>query len=161
MVSIKESVRRLKEGCQTKHTAAAEGQWPFAAVLSCSDSRVPPELIFGCGPGEIFVVRTAGNTADNIAIGSIEFAVEALGVPLVAVLGHTHCGAVEAKAAGTVYGSYMADVLAEVVPDVDENIRNTMKKLAKSPLLSRAIDEGTLAIMGARYDLETGAVDWI
>ena len=74
----------------------ARGQKPFCAYLTCSDSRVPPELLFGRGLGELFIVRNAGNTLDTVAMGSIEFAVAVLGVPLVVVMGHQSCGAVEA-----------------------------------------------------------------
>src|SRR5215218_1525320 len=74
----------------------AEGQTPFAVLVSCSDSRVPPELLFGRGLGELFIVRNAGNTVDTTALGSIEYGVAQLGVPLVVVMGHERCGAVEA-----------------------------------------------------------------
>ena len=74
----------------------AQGQTPFAVLVSCSDSRVPPELLFGRGLGELFIVRNAGNTVDTVALGSIEYAVAQLGVPLVLVLGHERCGAVDA-----------------------------------------------------------------
>ena len=79
-----------------RRLAIAQAQQPFAAYVSCSDSRVPPELLFGRGLGELFIIRNAGNTIDTVAQGSIEFAVAELGVPLVVVMGHQRCGAVKA-----------------------------------------------------------------
>jgi carbonic anhydrase len=152
------ALERLKEGCKCKRTAAAEGQWPFAAVLGCADSRVPPERVFNCcEPGEIFVVRTAGNVADDIAIGSLEFAVSVLGAKLVVVMGHNHCGAVEAKAAGLKPGSYMDAVMSIVLPDVEDNVRSTVRTLQKSPVLTGPGVE----IAGAVYELETGTVTFL
>ncbi|MCL1806923.1 MAG: carbonic anhydrase [Oscillospiraceae bacterium] len=159
-MSPDEALRRLHISGR-RYTVSTEGQYPFAAVLSCSDSRVVPELIFDCAPGELFVVRTAGNTADAIAIGSLEFAVTVLGVPLILVLGHTHCGAVEAKASGSPYGSFMAAVMAEVRPCADENILHTIFKLEKSPVLSGLVGEGKLIIAGAKFTLETGCVTFV
>ncbi|MCL2003378.1 MAG: carbonic anhydrase [Oscillospiraceae bacterium] len=155
------ALERLKEGCKDKRTAAAEGQWPFAAVLGCSDSRVPPELLFGCGPGDLFVVRTGGNIADAVAVGSLEFAAKHLGAKLILVLGHTHCGAVNAKAAGEKLGSYMDAVMDAVLPDVEANVRNTVGVLQKSPVLAALERDGVLQIHGAVYDLETGTVDFL
>ena len=84
---------------RTVRLRLAAGQSPFAAYVSCSDSRVPPELLFGRGLGELFIVRNAGNTLDTSALGSLEFAVSVLGVPLIVVMGHEACGAVQAAVA--------------------------------------------------------------
>ncbi len=98
-------------------TALASSQQPYAVVLTCSDSRVPPELIFDKGLGEIFVIRTAGNVPDPIVLGSIEYAAEHLGSPLIMVLGHERCGAVKAtvEAGGKSTGSKNIDAIVEVV----------------------------------------------
>jgi carbonic anhydrase len=156
-----DALTRLNEGCKCKRTAAAEGQCPFAAILCCSDSRVPPERVFDCGAGEIFVVRTAGNVADAVAIGSIEYAVKHLGAELVLVMGHNHCGAVEAKAAGLDLGSYMDSIMDLILPDVKDNVLNTIQTLRKSPVLSALEKGGTLKMAGAVYTLETGEVEFI
>ncbi|MCX7971435.1 MAG: carbonic anhydrase, partial [Negativicutes bacterium] len=80
----------------SERLATAKGQHPFAVVVSCSDSRVPPEIVFDCGIGDLFVIRTAGEVVEDVEMGSIEYAVNHLGVKLVVVLGHTECGAVKA-----------------------------------------------------------------
>lgn len=92
------------------------GQRPFAAILSCSDSRVPPEVIFDWGVGDLFVVRTAGHGVDDVALGSIEYAVEHLGVPLLVVLGHTRCGAVTAALHGDEAPGHIAAVIRPSSP---------------------------------------------
>jgi carbonic anhydrase len=100
-----------QQGCQIDPLALAEGQRPFAALLSCADSRVDPAWLFACGAGELYEVRSAGNTAFREAIGSLEFAVGVLGVPLLLVLGHSGCGAVKA-ARGT---AALSPLLEELV----------------------------------------------
>lgn len=91
-----------------RRLAVAQRQAPFAVLVSCSDSRVPPEILFGCGLGELFIVRNAGNTVDTTALGSIEFAVVHLHVPLVVVMGHQRCGAVEAALGSVANGTLAA-----------------------------------------------------
>jgi carbonic anhydrase len=102
--SSRDNARRLE---------IARGQIPFAVLVGCSDSRVAPELLFGTGLGELFIVRNAGNTIDTVALGSIEYAVQVLGVPLIMVLGHERCGAVEAAVSvvekNTVYPGHRPD----------------------------------------------------
>jgi len=150
------------------------GQYPFAAVVSCSDSRVPVELVFDARPGELFVVRTAGNVAGLFAIGSIEYAVMELKVPLVIVLGHQKCGAVRAALDGVELTPSMKaltdDILCcmpDVIPGGDKytalenaNILDTRSKIATSPYVAEAVSKGTLHLAAAKYSLETGLVSF-
>lgn len=159
----------------------ASGQRPFAAYVSCSDSRVPPELLFGRGLGELFIVRNAGNTLDTTAMGSLEFAVAVLGVPLIVVMGHEACGAVDAAMAvvrdnkrfpGNI-GKMIEPIIPAVLearchaPDnleaaVRQNVRRVTHILRNeaSPLLLAPQAEGRLKIVGAYYRLATGEVDF-
>lgn len=159
----------------------ARGQRPYAVVLSCSDSRVPPELVFDKGLGEIFVVRVAGNVADPFVLGSIEYAAEHLGAPLVVVLGHSRCGAVTAavEAHGEPEGN-IGSILKAIAPAVEsakgeakgkqgpalveaaiaENAMRTAASLGKdSPVLRRLAEEGRLRIVAAKYSLDDGRVE--
>lgn len=161
----------------------AEAQFPFAALVCCSDSRVPPELLFGRGLGDIFVVRNAGNVVDAVAMGSIEYAISALQVPLVIVLGHQSCGAVNAAISvvlkGTPYPGSIGRVIEPIIPAVldaqrnggDENllesaIRMNVSRIvsqlrhASEPMLMEPLSEGRLRIVGATYSLELGEVDF-
>ncbi|MBW3618523.1 MAG: carbonic anhydrase [Proteobacteria bacterium] len=159
----------------------ARSQAPFAVLVSCSDSRVPPELLFGRGLGELFIVRNAGNTVDATALGSIEYAVAQLGVPLVVVMGHERCGAVEAAVAvvekNATYPGSIGQMIEPIVPAVLQakrdhgdlldnavrrNVSRTVERLrtASEPLLLRPLAERRLRIVGARYDLDDGAVDF-
>jgi len=158
----------------------AKSQHPYAIILSCSDSRVPPELIFDQSLGEVFVVRVAGNVADPIVVGSIEYAVEHLGAPLVMVLGHERCGAVTAavNAKGQPEGNIGA-IVREIAPSarrakqvakgkpaeevvecaVELNARAVAASLArKSKLLAAEIKEGKIKVVSAKYDLDDGKV---
>ena len=158
----------------------ARGQTPFAVLVSCSDSRVPPELLFGRGLGELFIVRNAGNTVDTTALGSIQYAVAELGVPLVVVLGHERCGAVDAavkvvKENATFPGA-IGQMVESIVPAVlraqsqqgdlldnavRENVRRTVNRLRTSEaLFQELLRAGKLKIVGARYDLDNGDVDF-
>lgn len=160
---------------------ADNGQKPFAAVLSCSDSRVPVELLFDRGVGDVFVVRVAGNVAGVDQVGSIEYAVEHLGVPLIVVLGHNKCGAVSAAVDGhEAHGNIRAIVekIAPVVaqtrkanPDmplnklVDACILANVKHVthylsANSAIIKHAVESGAVKIVGANYDIRTGRVIW-
>jgi carbonic anhydrase len=160
----------------------ALGQVPFAAVVACSDSRVPPELLFGRGLGELFVIRVAGNTVDTVGLGSIQYAVEHLGVPLVVVLGHRRCGAVQAAIAvvkeNAAFPGSIGQMVEPIVPAVlkaqgaegdlqenavRENVRRTVTRLRTSPepILMEPLHQSRLRIVGARYDLDDGRVDWL
>jgi carbonic anhydrase len=166
-------------GPKTRQALAA-GQRPYAVILSCSDSRVPPEIIFDKGLGEIFVVRVAGNIADPIIIGSIEYAVEHFGSSLIMVLGHSRCGAVTAAvdATGHEHGNIgaivntispavqlarketkWADKSQLVEASVDMNVKLTAKSLVEqSPVIRSLVDSGKLKIVSAKYDLDDGTV---
>lgn len=157
-----------------RRTEVAKKQKPFAIILSCSDSRVPPEIIFDQGIGDLFVIRTAGNIVDNITIGSIEYAAEHLEVPLLVVLGHERCGAVEATVKGGEISGHIKSIVSNIARAVDkasnkkgdklensviQNIHNVVDELTHSkPILEELIHEKKLKIIGARYDLDDGTV---
>ncbi len=158
----------------------ARGQAPFAVLVGCSDSRVPPELLFGRGLGELFIVRVAGNTVDRAALGSIEYATAELGVPLVLVLGHERCGAVGAAISvvekNTVFPGAIGEMVEPIVPAVlraksqngdlfdnavRENVRGVVTRLLQEgPILADAVEAGRVRVVGARYDLDNGEVDF-
>jgi len=162
--------------------ARAQGQAPIAAVIACSDSRVPPEIIFGQGPGDLFIVRDAGNVVTNYGIASTEFAVKMLGTPLILVLGHSGCGAVLAAlqastgrqklpghlpdlvkliepAVITAHGRHPGDLLAV---SIEENVRLGMKRLTQlSAIIGSAVSAGKVAIKGGVYDIATGKVSMV
>lgn len=161
----------------------ADKQFPFAAILSCSDSRVPVELVFDQGLGDIFSVRLAGNIASLNAIGSIEYAITMLGSKLVLVLGHSSCGAVSA-ACDNIKMDNLNELLSHIHPAVDaETIttdnRNSKNKefvnnvgwlnvkhqidliLNTSPIIRDVVDKGEVIITGAMYDIVTGKVEFL
>jgi len=162
-----------------RRAALADHQNPFALVLGCSDSRVPAEVVFDQGLGDLFVVRTAGHIVDSAVLGSLEFGVDVLGVPLVLVLGHTGCGAVAAtmKAVDehTTPAGYLRDVVERVSPAVfearrepsagaaeitAENVRQTATSLReKSSVLKHAVEDGRAALVGAVYRIDEGLVE--
>ena len=155
--------------------AVAKGQTPFAVIIGCSDSRVGPEIVFDQGLGDIFVVRTAGEVVDITALGSIEYAVEHLGSPLVVVLGHERCGAVSAAVAGAKEPGHIAAVLEAIEPAVEQTkgkpgdpVENAVRAQAidvakqlqnAEPILAERVQSGKLKIVAARYDLDTGKVE--
>ena len=148
--------------------------------MSCSDSRVPPELLFGRGLGELFIVRNTGNTVDAVAQGSIEYAVLQLGIPLIVVLGHERCGAVEAAVAvvreNARFPGSIGQIIEPIIPAALEvreepgdmvdnavraNVRLVVDGLRHSePILLEPLRSGKLKIVGARYDLDDGHVDF-
>jgi len=153
----------------------AGSQHPFAVVLSCSDSRLPPELVFDQGLGDLFVIRVAGNITDAAVIGSIEYAVEHLKTPLIVVLGHEKCGAVTAAMSGggdthdhiQALVEAIAPVVAEAKKDPKDpldaavrlNVQKVVGELASSePILAHESKEGRIRVVGAYYSLDTGAV---
>lgn len=158
----------------------ANSQKPYAIILSCSDSRVPPEIIFDKGLGEIFVIRVAGNVPDPVVLGSIEYAAEHLGSPLVVVLGHERCGAVTAAvdAKGKPEGNIGA-IIKTIAPAVkqarleakgkakaelvetaiNDNVRLVAANITRqSPVLKHLVKEGKLKVVTAKYDLDDGKV---
>ncbi|WP_443031269.1 carbonic anhydrase [Streptomyces sp. 3214.6] len=152
------------------------GQHPFAVVLGCIDSRVPPELVFDQGLGDLMTVRTAGEVLDEAVLGSVAYGVLELGIPLIMVLGHQSCGAVKAAVQADLTGDklpahiqYLADQIipsidrtkqgdARVDSTVDANVRAVRARLAAVPDLAAKISAGELAVVGARYELTTQLV---
>lgn len=162
-----------------EHRASlTDGQRPTAVVFGCADSRVAAEIIFDQGLGDMFVVRTAGHVIDSAVLGSIEFAVAVLGVPLIVVLGHDSCGAVKATLAaldeGVLPGGFVRDVVERVTPSIllgrregltrpDEfearHVQETgTQLLARSTTIAEKVAAGELAIVGATYHLADGEV---
>jgi carbonic anhydrase len=157
-------------------TAVAPEQKPFAAILGCADSRVPAEIVFDRGFGDIFVCRVAGNVATPEEIGSLEFAVVVLGVKVILVLGHERCGAVKAAIEGGELPGHIGSLTEAIKPAVESsknqagdkvenavkaNVRLQANRLKASPLLSERMDAGTLKIVGGYYDLDTGKVTMV
>ncbi|MGZ4906784.1 MAG: carbonic anhydrase [Halobacteriota archaeon] len=151
------------------------GQQPFAVVVSCSDSRVPPEIVFDQGIGDIFTVRTAGEVMDNATIGTIEYAVEHYHVQLIVVLGHDDCGAVKAAVEGSSEPGQINHIVQAITPavntakgmhgdllsnSIDVNTENVVAQLqSMHPILAEHVQQGNLQIVPARYHLDTGAVE--
>jgi carbonic anhydrase len=156
-------------------SAVAKSQNPFAVIVGCSDSRVGPETVFDQGVGSLFVVRTAGEVMDTAALGSIEYAVEHLGTPLIVVLGHERCGAVSAAVAGATEHGHLAALLKAIEPAIKQTkgkpgdpVENAVRAQAldvaaqlrsTQPILAERVQAGKLKIVAARYDLDTGKVE--
>jgi len=155
---------------------ATEGQKPFAVIVTCSDSRVPAELLFDQGLGDLFVIRDAGNVADAVTLGSIEYGAEHLNAPLIIVLGHENCGAVKATVDGIKVSDNIGAIINEIKPALekakkdnvskdalyeecaDENINNTVAKIKASPVIKLLEEEKKVTVIGAKYHLESGEV---
>lgn len=160
-----------------RKSLAQSGQHPYAVILGCADSRVPPELIFDEGLGDLFVIRDAGNVVDDEVLGSIEYAVEHLGVRLVVVLGHEQCGAVSAAVAGGEAPGHIRTVVESIRPAVEEsanqpgdrvhncvvaNARRVAAQVRESePLLKHAVEAGRVLVVAANYDLMTSRVNFL
>lgn len=153
--------------------SVAKAQYPFAAILGCADSRVPTELIFDQGIGNLFVVRVAGNVASDLAIASLEYATAVLGSPLIVVLGHKRCGAVAAAIKDEVLPGQLDLITESIKPSVERvklangdinenaiisNIKYQAEKLRNSSLLEQLIRQNKLKIVSAIYDINTGKV---
>jgi carbonic anhydrase len=155
-----------------------KSQHPFAIIVSCSDSRVPPELVFDQGLGDLFVLRVAGNVIDDHSLGSIEYAVDHLAVKLIVVLGHQRCGAVKAaketiaakgKAPGHIESLVTAikpAVEATVNGDLEATIKANVKYIvdalrSSTPILKAKVDSAELQVIGGYYSLDTGAVAFL
>src|SRR5213594_662197 len=201
MLSAREALERLRDGnlrfvsdvrsrdtltSQTRRAELATGQEPFAIVLGCSDSRVPAEIVFDQGLGDLFVIRVAGNIVASSQIGSVEFAAERFGTPLVVVLGHSRCGAVlatleelkrprekqsrnlrsivdriRASVEGLLATELGHDSEALVRQAVRANIRASANQLRHgSEVLEELIQKGRVLVVGAEYSLEAGCVDF-
>lgn len=184
---LADSPVRVAQGHE-RRLEIARSQTPFAVLVSCSDSRVPPELLFGRGLGELFIVRNAGNTVDTVALGSIQYAVAELGVPLIVVMGHERCGAVDAALGvvekNTSYPGSIGQMIEPIVPAVlqarsgmdakkpydrealldaavRENVKRVVARLSTAEtLLTEPLRQKKLMIVGARYDLDDGSVEF-
>jgi len=189
---VTDALSRLKEGndrfinnCSIPQTTAdinfddlAKGQSPFAIVLSCADSRVPTEMIFDQGFGDVFVVRVAGNLVTPTQLGSIEYAVSSFATPLIVVLGHSQCGAVNAtlETMGDADAELspglrsIVDTIAPALRSLDNpsldcaikaNVQASVKALrSQSTIIAGAIAAGKLQVVGAHYHIENGRVDF-
>ena len=201
MISGREAVERLRQGnqrfvsgvrsndmlaSQTRRAELAGGQEPFAIILGCSDSRVPAEIVFDQGLGDLFVIRVAGNIVASSQIGSVEFAAERFGTPLVVVLGHSKCGAVLAtleelmrpterqsrnlrSIVDRIRPSVEVLLATELRHDSDALVRQAVRSNVRvssnhlrhgSEVLEQLIERDGLLIVGAEYSLETGVVDF-
>jgi carbonic anhydrase len=201
VITAREALERLREGnrrfvegdrsldtliTQARRTELVPNQTPLAAVLGCSDSRVPVEIVFDQGLGDLFVIRVAGNIVAPSQVGSVEFAAERLGTRLVVVLGHTRCGAVRATLEDLQQSSRgqlwnVSSIVARIRPSVEgllttdlrhdhdalvdqavrANVRASVNQLRHgSEVLERLIRSNGLRVVGAEYSLETGEVDF-
>ncbi len=189
LVKLQEGNKRYVAGkavhpnqTQALRKASAGGQQPFASILSCSDSRAPVELIFDQGIGDVFVIRVAGNVIDTMEIGTLEYGVAHLATPLIVVLGHTHCGAVSAAVNNYAVEGSIVPLVEKIQPAVyrakktdpalagsglvtkatEENVWQSIKDLlSRSPIVRERMKAGKLQVIGAIYDIETGAIKWL
>ncbi len=156
-----------------RQETTAYGQKPYAVVVTCADSRVPPEHIFSAGIGDLFVIRNAGNIIGKHELGSIEYAVQHLGVKLVLILGHTHCGAVGAALDNDhplPDSSKLKDVVDEIHDAVHKtkdareaerlNVMHSMDNILNYPLLKQHLQENNVLLKGGLYNINTGAVEF-
>lgn len=201
MISAENALRRLRDG-NARYVAGEAGpapgahearrkeflemQSPFAIVLGCSDSRVPPEIVFGQDVGDLFVVRVAGNIAARSQVGSIEFAARIFGVRLIVVLGHSRCGAIEVvveelRKPSVLQSDNLDFIVDKLRPSVEqimaegyghdpdmlvaevgrENVRRSMDALQQdSKIIGELIEHEDLVIVGSEYSLQTGVVEF-
>jgi carbonic anhydrase len=172
------SLGMTSEQAAKRRIELAKSQHPFAIILSCSDSRVPPEIVFDEGLGDIFIVRVAGNVLNDEGLGSIEYGVDVLGARLIVVLGHQSCGAVDAAmktvaAKGKAPGHIQSLVTAikpvvDATPkgDLDTTIKANVKHVvdalrSSTPILKAKVDSGDVQVVGGYYTLDTGAVTFL
>src|SRR5438105_4406310 len=191
-VAPAEAISKLKEGngrytsgnlqhpgqTTERRTELSKSQHPFAVIVSCSDSRVPPEIVFDQGLGDLFIVRVAGNVINDEGLGSIEYSVDHLGTRLILVLGHQSCGAVKAaretiaakgKAPGHIQSLVTAikpAVEATAKDDLETTIKANVKHVvdtlrASTPILKAKVDSGDVKVIGGYYSLDTGAVTFL
>lgn len=165
-----------------RRSEVAAGQHPLATVISCSDSRVPPEVLFDQGIGDLFIIRVIGNIGGADETGSAEYGVEHLGTPLLVVLGHTRCGAVTAAVTHAALHGNIPPLVAHIRPAVDAahreqpalkgaelvpaaiqaNVRQSMAELfRRSAVICEHVRGGKLKVVGAVYDIESGRVEWL
>ncbi len=187
---LKEGNERLRQNLRAHHdlleqaNATRDGQWPFATILSCIDSRTSAELIFDQGLGDIFSIRIAGNIVNTDIIGSIEFACKVAGSKLIVVMGHSKCGAIKGACDHVEMGN-LTELLAKIQPAVYQetqtvekdhrnsandvfvenvaslNVKRSVRAIVeRSFILEQMIEKGEIGIIGAKHDLETGAVEF-
>lgn len=156
-----------KDDYTTLREQLTAGQHPFAVVLCCSDSRVAPEIIFDQKIGDLFVIRNAGNIVDEEVLGSIEYAVEHLGSPLVVVMGHASCGAVTATYHGSDLPGHIIDIASRIKPSldgsccIDDNARRHAQRMAQLIEEDEIIHHVGAKVVAAFYDLQSGKVEWL
>jgi carbonic anhydrase len=170
------------QGRERRALTSAQGQHPLAVVLTCSDSRVPPAIIFDQGIGDLFVIRVAGNVAATDEIGSIEYALDHLAVHLVVVLGHAQCGAVAAVLEGGKQPPNIAALVEPIKPAVDkaqednpgagqdvllkaaitDNVWQSIEDMLKnSPMIRERVRDGKATVVGAVYEIDSGEIRWL
>jgi carbonic anhydrase len=168
LINPDQSLERRKEGMN--------GQHPFVIILTCSDSRVSPEVIFDQGLGDIFEIRNAGNVLDDHVIGSIEYAVAHLDIPLLIIMGHEDCGAIKATISHAHDSKHIESLVKSLSPAVEgakgmkgdlvensvrNNVRLEISKITNNkPILAQYIKEGKLRVLGAYYHIENGKVEF-
>ncbi len=181
-MTAEDAIKRLKKGnhayleakynnsdisAELRKKTAKEGQYPYAVIITCSDSRVIPEDIFMTGIGELFVIRVAGNVIDNHQLGSIEYAASHLGCQLIVVLGHTHCGAIDAAINHNPEGyiKFVTDEICLAIGKETDPMRACRMNVERSVSMIRSgleiQTEEERYILGAIYDIETGRVDFL
>lgn len=147
--------------------ALKDGQQPFAVIVTCADSRVSPEIYFDQKLGDIFVVRNAGNIADETTLGSIEYAVEHLGTPLVVVVGHSSCGAVTASFNGGENPSNLQSIIDKISSNIEDSedldgaIRANIDSTVETIKEDIVIEETGTTVIGAYYDIASGEISWL
>lgn len=191
ITSHQEALSLLKEGnlryatnqvlkqdvsAENRNFLVEKGQKPFAVIVSCSDSRLPPEIVFDQGLGDLFVIRVAGNILGPLTMGSVEYGVEHLQAPLLVILGHNHCGAVKATVDGGEAPGSIGAIVERIRPSVemvrssgatgaavyehaeDHNIKAMVAEVQASPVIEEFLHKGSLRVLGAKYCQETGQV---
>jgi carbonic anhydrase len=185
LAALIEGNRRFAEGtaehprqdARRREEVLEKGQYPFAAIVGCADSRVSPEIVFDQGLGDLFVIRVAGNLVDDFGLASLEYVVSHLGTPLIAVMGHTRCGAVTAAMAAEDVPGRLSAIITALGPSIEkargasgdlvetaarESVKSTVAALkASGPVLRPLVERGTLRIVGMFYDIERGTVEVI
>ena len=186
MLTAEEAMQRLKEGNKkyltavtgsgdisprTRRDTVVNGQHPYAIVITCSDSRVIPEYIFSAGIGELFVIRIVGNVLDNHQLGSIQYAAEHLGAKLIVMLGHTHCGAIEATMSGESgegFIDYLLQDIAKAIGDEKDdytascmNVRHGVEHIRNELRIGQNEDSKGIEVVGAIYHIEEGNVEFL
>jgi len=179
-----EGNKRFAEGKHKAHldhvnrrVETAKGQKPFAIIVGCSDSRIPPEILFDRSVGDLFIIRTAGNVLDEIALGSVEYGAEHLGVQLLVILGHSKCGAVDATMKGGEAKGHIGAIVKKIKPAVEKakgkpgdawmncvqaNVEKVVAELKENkPILHELVHEGKLKIVGALYCVDSGTVQFL